>query len=68
MGDILQETDYTSFVKQGATIFNLLPECVKNAPNKSAAKRAIAKETNNITMKVNKNRMTRGLPPIRTSW
>jgi hypothetical protein len=31
------------------------------------AKRAIAKETNNITEQVKKNRLTRGLPPLRTS-
>jgi hypothetical protein len=41
-------------MKQGATIFNLLPECVKKAPSKSAAKTAIAKETNNIKEQVNK--------------
>jgi hypothetical protein len=67
-GDIRQETDYTSFVKQGATIFNLLPECGKNAPSKLAAKRAISKESNNITKEVNKYRLTRGLPLMRTSW
>jgi hypothetical protein len=58
--DIRQETDYTSLVKQNATIFNLLPECVKKALGKSAAKRAIAKDTNNIIRQV-KYRLTRGL-------
>jgi hypothetical protein len=58
-GDIRQETDYTNFVKQGATILNLLPECVNNAPSKLAAKRAIAKETVNISKEVNQYRLTR---------
>jgi hypothetical protein len=34
-------------------------ELVKNAPSKSTAKKAIAKERNNITKKVNKYRLTR---------
>jgi hypothetical protein len=49
-------------VKQGVTIFNQLPECVKNAPSKLAAKRAIAKKTKNITEQVYKYRLTRGHP------
>jgi phosphopantetheine adenylyltransferase len=61
-------SDKRTFVKNDATIFNLLSESVKNAPSKSAGKRTIAKETNNITKEVNKYRLTRGLPPIKTSW
>jgi hypothetical protein len=41
------------------------PECEKNGPSKSVAKRTIAKETNKIAKEVNKYRPTRGLPPMR---
>jgi hypothetical protein len=48
-GDIRQETEYATFVTQRAILFNLMPDCVKGAASKLAAKIAITKKTTNIT-------------------
>ena len=67
-GELQQETVFNSFVKQSATLYNLLPDSVKIAPNKMAAKAAIAKQTEGITQRVNNHRQMRGLHPLKTSW
>jgi hypothetical protein len=50
-GKIRQETEYASFVKQSAILFNLTLDCVKGAASKLAAK--IASTSTNITQEVN---------------
>jgi hypothetical protein len=52
-GEIRQETEYASFVKQSAILFILMPDCVKGAASKLSAKISIAKETTYITQEVN---------------
>jgi phosphopantetheine adenylyltransferase len=54
-------------VKQSAILFNLMPDYVKGAASKLAAKISIAKETANITQEVNMYRATKGVPPMRVS-
>jgi hypothetical protein len=45
-----------------------MPDCVKCAASKLAAKISIAKETTNITHEVYMYRATKGVPPMRVSW
>jgi phosphopantetheine adenylyltransferase len=45
-----------------------MPDCVKGAASKLAAKILIAKETINITQEVNMYRVTKGVHPMRVFW
>jgi hypothetical protein len=45
-----------------------MPDCVKGATSKLAAKMAITKKTTSITQDVNIYGATNGVPPIRVSW
>jgi hypothetical protein len=45
-----------------------MPDCVKGATSKLAAKMAITKKNTNITQEVNIYRASKGVPPIRVSW
>jgi hypothetical protein len=45
-----------------------MPDCVKGAASKLAAKISIAKATTNITQELNMYRATKRVPPMRVSW
>jgi phosphopantetheine adenylyltransferase len=45
-----------------------MPECVKSAASKLAAKIAITKETTNIIQEVNIKRAKKGVPPMSYYW